>query len=65
MAAPSIELGPMSILAKERKSDSRRPGALVKRNRRLALFGLLLALAWLGIACGLYLARIGPPGTAF
>lgn len=55
----------MSILAKERKRDRRRPGALVTGNRKIAITGLLVALIWIGIALSLYFAGIGPPGSAF
>lgn len=55
----------MSILATERKVDGRRPGATLKRNRRVALVGLFVFIAALTLSLALFAARIGPPGTAF
>lgn len=55
----------MSILTNERKVDGRRPGAVIKRNRRIALIGMAVFAVTLAISLALFAARIGPPGTAF
>lgn len=54
-----------SILSKERRHDSLRPGSGIKRNRAIAWIALSIFLIMVSIGLTVHFLGLGPAATAF